>query len=56
MNETLYKKSTWLAPSKPSLNTDKTVYIEFGNPVDSPPIKTLLYRYTTLVKCQTLML
>ena len=37
MNQTLYKILTWLALSKPSLNTDKAVYIEFGNPVDSPP-------------------
>ena len=35
MNETLHKISTWLAYNKLSLNTDKTVYIEFGNQVDS---------------------
>ena len=34
-NETLYIISTWLALNKLSLNTDKTVYIEFGNQVDS---------------------
>ena len=37
MNETLHKISTWLALSKFSLNTDKTVYMEFGNQVDSTP-------------------
>ena len=37
MNETLHKISTWLALNKLSLNTDKTVYIEFGNQVDSAP-------------------
>ena len=37
MNETLNKISTWLAFNKLSLNTDKTVYIEFGNQVDSTP-------------------
>ena len=37
MNETLLKISTWLALSKLSLNTDKTVYMEFGNQVDSTP-------------------
>ena len=35
MNETLHKISTWLALNKLSLNTDKTVYIEFGNQVGS---------------------
>ena len=35
MNETLHKISTWLAINKLSLNTDKTVYIKFGNQVDS---------------------
>ena len=35
MNETLHKISTWLAHNKLSLNTDKTVYIEFRNQVDS---------------------
>ena len=39
MNETLYIISTWLALNKLSLNTDKTVYIEFGNQVDSTPKK-----------------
>ena len=37
MNETLHKISTWLALNKLSLNTDKTVYMEFGNQVDSTP-------------------
>ena len=37
MNETLHKISTWLALNKISLNTDKTVYIEFGNQVGSTP-------------------
>ena len=37
MNETLYKISTCLALNKFSLNTDKTVYIEFGNQVGSTP-------------------
>ena len=37
MNETLHKISTWQAHNKLSLNTDKTVYIEFGNQVDSTP-------------------
>ena len=37
MNETLYIISTWLALNKLSLNTDKTIYIEFGNQVDSTP-------------------
>ena len=31
MNETLHIISNWLALNKLSLNTDKTVYIEFGN-------------------------
>ena len=31
MNKTLHKISTWLALNKLSLNTDKTVYIEFGS-------------------------
>ena len=35
MNETLHKISTWLAHNKLSLNTDKTVYIEFWNQADS---------------------
>ena len=35
MNETLHKISKWLALNKLSSNTDKTVYIEFGNQVDS---------------------
>ena len=35
MNETLHKISTWLALNKLSLNTDKTVYMEFGNQVDN---------------------
>ena len=35
MNETLHKISTWQALNKLSLNTDKTVYIEFGNQVGS---------------------
>ena len=37
MNEILHKISTWLALNKLSLNTDKTVYMEFGNQVDSTP-------------------
>ena len=37
MNETLHKISTWLALNMLSLNTDKTVYMEFGNQVDSTP-------------------
>ena len=37
MNETLHKISTWLALNKLSLNTGKTVYIEFENQVDSTP-------------------
>ena len=37
MNETLHKISTWLALNKLSLNTDKTVYSEFGNQVGSTP-------------------
>ena len=37
MNETLQRISTWLALNKLSLNTEKTVYIEFGNKVDSTP-------------------
>ena len=37
MNETLHKISTWLALNKLSLNTNKTVYIEFGNQVGSTP-------------------
>ena len=37
MNETLHKISTWLALKKLSLNTDKTVYMEFVNQVDSTP-------------------
>ena len=37
MNETLHKISTWLALNKDSWNTDKTVYIEFWNQVDSTP-------------------
>ena len=37
MNETLHKLSTWPALNKLSLNTDKTVYIEFGNQVGSTP-------------------
>ena len=37
MNETLHKISTWLALNKLLLNTDKTVYIEFGNQVGSTP-------------------
>ena len=37
MNKTLHKISTWLAHNKLSLNTDKTVYIEFGNKEDSTP-------------------
>ena len=37
MNETLHKISTWLPLNKLSLNTDKTVYIEFGNQVGSTP-------------------
>ena len=36
-NETLHKISTWLAHNKLSLNTHKTVHIEFGNQVDSTP-------------------
>ena len=39
MNGTLHKISAWLAHNKLSLNTDKTVYIEFGNQVDSTPKK-----------------
>ena len=35
--ETLHKISIWLAHKKLSLNTNKTVYIEFGNQVDSTP-------------------
>ena len=37
INENLYIVPTWLALNKLSLNTDKTVYIEFGNQVDSKP-------------------
>ena len=37
MHETLYKILTWLALNKLSLNTNKTVYMEFGNQVDSTP-------------------
>ena len=37
INETLHKISTWLALNKLSLNTDKTVYIKFGNEVSSTP-------------------
>ena len=37
MNETLRRISTWLALKKLSLNTEKTVYIEFGNQVNSTP-------------------
>ena len=37
MNEILHKISTWRALNKLSLNTDKTVYIEFGNQVGSTP-------------------
>ena len=37
MNQTLHKISTWLALNNLSLNTDKTVYIEFGNQVGSTP-------------------
>ena len=37
MNETLHIISTWLSLNKLSLNTDKTVYIEFGNQVNSTP-------------------
>ena len=37
MNETLHKISTWLALNKLSLNTDKTVYIEFRNQVGNTP-------------------
>ena len=35
MNETLHNISKWLAHNKLFLNTEKTVYIEFGNQVDS---------------------
>ena len=37
MYETLLKISTWLALNKLLLNTDKTVYIEFGNQIGSTP-------------------
>ena len=37
MNETLHILSTWLSLNKLSLNTDKTVYIEFCNQVNSTP-------------------
>ena len=37
MNETLHIVSTWISLNKLSLNTDKTVYIEFGNQVNSTP-------------------
>ena len=45
MNETLCKISTWVTLNKPSLNTDKAVYIEFGNPVGSAPKKHIGYIY-----------
>ena len=35
MNETLHKISTWLSRKKLSLNTGKTLHIEFRNQVDS---------------------
>ena len=35
MIETLHKILTWLAHSKLSLNTDKTIYIKFWKQVDS---------------------
>ena len=37
MNETLHRISTWLPVNKLSLNTDKTVYMKFGNQGDSTP-------------------
>ena len=37
LNQTLHEISTLLAHNKLPLNTDKTVYIEFGNQVDSTP-------------------
>ena len=46
MNKTLHKISTWLALNKLSLNSDKTVYIAFGNQVGSTS-KNLDIKYKT---------
>ena len=37
MNDFLQKISKWLALNKLSLNTEKTVYMEFGSQCDSTP-------------------
>ena len=49
MNKTLHKISTWLALNKLLLNTDKTVYIEFGNQVDSTPKNLDIYIQGTTI-------
>ena len=37
MNDLLRKISKWLALNKLSLNTDKTIYMQFGSQCDSTP-------------------